>query len=147
MSPLQRHDQTDFDGSGSEGVGRVPVLVGFLNLECPGRRVGSTDHRREVGIALGCSGGTDISTETDPFADVFNLWLADILATGPGCGTNALIASPFISAAGNTSGWTRVSYDLTPYAGQVICLAFELRTNFFAESNLFLDDISFRDAP
>jgi hypothetical protein len=31
-----------------------------------------------------------LSEETDPFADVFNLWLADILATGPGCETNPL---------------------------------------------------------
>ena len=55
-----------------------------------------------------------ISVETDPFADVFNLWLADILALGPFCNTNALVASPAITASGNTTGWTRAVYDLTP---------------------------------
>ncbi|MEM9237920.1 MAG: hypothetical protein AAGB14_14190 [Verrucomicrobiota bacterium] len=88
-----------------------------------------------------------VSQETDPFADVFNLWLADILATGPFCNTNILLSPAALTTSGNTNGWTRASFNLTPYAGQVICLAFEVRTNFFAHSALFLDDISFRDAP
>ncbi|MGD7654185.1 MAG: hypothetical protein ACQCXQ_13280 [Verrucomicrobiales bacterium] len=88
-----------------------------------------------------------ISYEQEPYADVFNLWAADILALGPACQTNLLVSSPPLTVAGNTNGWTRASFDLSLLQGQVICLAFEVRTNFIHHSSLFIDDVSFRDAP
>ena len=47
----------------------------------------------------------------------------------------------------NTDGWTRVSVDLSPFAGQFICLAIEMRTTFQDISYVLIDDVSFRDAP
>lgn len=87
------------------------------------------------------------SAETDPNADVFLFWLADLLGTGPPCQTNLLVYSAPILAAGNTNGWTRISFDLSLLSGQVVCLAFEVRTNFILNSTVYIDDISFRDAP
>lgn len=88
-----------------------------------------------------------VSEEQDTFADLFNLWVADILALGPFCQTNLLLSTTPITSAGNTNGWTRASFNLSALQGQIICLAFEVRTNFALNSNLFIDDISFRDLP
>lgn len=55
------------------------------------------------------------------------------------------VKSYYLCGLAETNGWKQVAVDLSQYAGQKVTLQFRTTTDASFNSNLFIDDVAFRD--